>query len=220
VGDRRHHLRREAEPWPWYRLLIEESPSKVSMSQAYILKVLSEERLKIGGMILLGALFVLGCATSIAPVEPREIQPEEIATSGFESAAVVTDHPPLIAVPETRLSSFGSVTTDLPTDEIRNAQNEMYGWLIWVGSSPEPVEWVEKHSAPTGVDLVGGRRVDISEDGRTATYAGSMVPDQGFIHSQWILGADEAPGRRFLSMKAGPRSSRIHSDIGWMPAPR
>lgn len=171
------------------------------------MNILLVERLKIDGMIPLGALFVLGCATSISPVEPRGVQPEEIAPSGSESTAVVADHPPLIAIPETRLSSFGSVTTDaegrlklLPADEIRNAENEMYGWLIWVGSSPEPVQWVEKHSAPTGVVLAGGTRVDISEDGRMATYAGSMLPDQGFIHSQWILGADETPGRYQISV--------------------
>jgi hypothetical protein len=128
--------------------------------------------------------------------------------SDAESIQTVTDYPPPIAIPEIRLPVFGSVTTDaegrlsiLPANEIRNAENEMYGWRIWVGRTSEPVQWTERLTAPVGVEMAGGRDVNISDDRRTIEFANAMVPEQGFIFSQWALGADEAPGRYEIAVE-------------------
>jgi len=166
------------------------------------LGILPEELVKIGGWILLGTPFVFGCATVISDIEPRVISPEAITSSELESIEALTDYPPPIAIPKNRLSVFGTITTDAEgrlsvrrDDEIRNAENEMYGWRIWVGPTSEPVQWTERLTAPVGVEMTGDSPIAISGEGRVATIAGAMVPDQGFIHSQWVLGADEAPGR-------------------------
>jgi hypothetical protein len=71
----------------------------------------------------------------------------------------------------------------------------MYGWRIWVGRTSKPVQWTESLAAPVGVEMTGGPNVSISDDKRTITFANAMVPEQGFIFSQWALGVDEAPGR-------------------------
>jgi hypothetical protein len=161
-----------------------------------------EELVKIGGLIFLGTPFVLGCATGISYAEPRTTSPDAIISSNIESSQALTDYSPPISIPETRLSVFGTITTDAegrlsvhPANEIRNAENEMYGWRIWVGSTSEPVRWTETLTAPVGVEMTRGAHIAVSDNGRVARFAGAMVPDQGFIHSQWVLGADEAPGR-------------------------
>ncbi len=158
--------------------------------------------MKICGWILFGTPFVLGCATGVSQLEPRATSPDAIISSEREFIGALTDYPPQIAIPKNRLSVFGTITTDAEgrlsvqrADEIRNAENELYGWRIWVGSKPNPVHWTERLVAPVGVEMTGDSQIAISDHGRVATIAGAMVPDQGFIHSQWLLGADEAPGR-------------------------
>jgi len=168
---------------------------------------------KIGrSLLLLGTAFALGCAPSashfesLSPAASRldslEASPAETATDASESEPALTDIPPPIAIPKTRLSVFGDVATDpvgqltfRRVEEIRNAENEMYGWLIWVGPLDEPVRWTETLTAPIGVELPRDAHVGISQDGRRAVFNGAMVPDRGFIHSEWRLGANEAPGR-------------------------
>ena len=187
------------------------------MAGVRALGISSGEFVRIGELGLLGTLSVLGCATSIADVESRATSPDavvssdvesratspdEIVSSDGESIGTFVDYPPPIAIPETRASVFGTITTDaegrlsiLPAHEIRNAENAVYGWRIWVGPRFEPVQWTESLTAPAGVEMIGEPDIAISDDGRTATFANAMVPDQGFIFSQWVLGADEAPGR-------------------------
>lgn len=116
------------------------------------LGILAEELVRIGGLCLLVTLCALGCATSVPHVEPRAKSPDASVGpdartgsdvnvgSDAESIGTGTDYPPPIAIPEIRLPAFGTITTDaegrlsiLPTNEIRNAENEMYGWRIWVG---------------------------------------------------------------------------------------
>jgi hypothetical protein len=172
---------------------------------------------KIGGWSLLGALFLLGCATSTPDVEPRATSPNAIIDSGVEPHATspdaitsadveameaLSDFPPPIAIPKTRLSVFGTITTGaegklsiLPEKEIRNAENTQYGWRIWVGAAAEPVQWTESLDAPVGAEMASDSNMATSDGRRAAAFDGAMVPDQGFIYSQWVLGADEAPGR-------------------------
>jgi hypothetical protein len=172
---------------------------------------------KIGELGLLGTLFALGCATGTADAQfratspdatisadaqSRATSPDAIIASDVESIEALADYPPPIAIPETRAPVFGTIATDaegrlsiLPAHEIRNAENAMYGWLIWVGPTLKPVQWTESLTAPAGVEMIGEPGIAISDDGRTATFANAMVPDQGFIFSQWALGANEAPGR-------------------------
>ena len=158
--------------------------------------------MRIGGLSLLVTLCVLGCVTNMPQVEPRAKSPDAIISSDVESIEVPIDYPPPIAIPETRLSVFGTITTDaegrlsiLPANEIRNAENEMYGWRIWAGPTSKSVQWTERLTGPVGVEMTRDSPIANSGDRRTVTFAGAMVPNQGFIYSQWVLGADEAPGR-------------------------
>jgi hypothetical protein len=207
---------------------------------------------KIGELSLFGALFALGCATGSADVEPRAANfdaaassdvaaraanPDAIASSDLESRALISgavgasdfesiealiDDPPPLAIPETRLSVFGAITTDsegrlsiLPAHAIRNAENALYGWRIWVGRTSEPVRWTETLTAPVGVERIDDPELAISEDGRAVAFENAMVPDQGFIFSQWALGADEAPGRYELAVSlADGRTERFSFLLG------
>jgi len=134
----------------------------------------------------------------------------------------LTDYPPPIAIPETRLSVFGTITTDaegrlsiLPAHEIRNAENTMYGWLIWVGPSSKPVQWTESLTAPVGVEMTSDPDFAISDDGRTVAFTNAMLPHQGFIFSQWVLGADEAPGRYEIAVSLpGGRTEMFSFTLG------
>jgi hypothetical protein len=195
--------------------------------------VLSEELVRIGGLWLLVTLCVPGCATSIPQVEsrakspdsvvafdaePRANSPDSIIASDAEPIEAPTEGPPPIAIPEIRLPVFGSVTTDaegrlsiFPANEIRNAENERYGWLIWAGRTSKPVQWTESLTAPVGVELSDAPSVTLSDDKRTATFVNAMVPDQGFIFSQWALGADEAPGRYEITVSLPNGRSEMFS---------
>jgi hypothetical protein len=139
------------------------------------------------------------------------------------------DQPPPIAIPKIRLPIFGAVTTDaegklvvLPADEIRNAENAMYGWLIWVGPSANPVQWTETLDAPAGFESTSGSNAVIPdgsfealEGSRRVTFTNAMVPDHGFIFSQWALGADEAPGRYEITVSLpDDRTERFSFALG------
>jgi hypothetical protein len=87
----------------------------------------------------------------------------------------------------------------------------MYGWRIWVGAADEPVQWTESLDAPVGVERASASNVAISGDRRTATFAGAMVPDQGFIYSQWLLGADEVPGRYEITVSLPDDRTEVFS---------
>jgi hypothetical protein len=168
----------------------------------FTLGVFSEGLVRIGGLGLLVTLCAVGCATGVPQPEPRAASPDLIVSSDVESSEAPVDQPPPIAPPATRLSAFGTFTTDtdgrlsiLPATEIRNAENEMYGWRIWVGPMAEPVQWTERLTASVDSELTDDSPAANSDDPRTVTFSGAMVPDQGFIYSQWVLDADEAPGR-------------------------
>lgn len=179
---------------------------------------------RIGVISLIAASCSLGCAADVAGVESRSAVADELrpgaqadSRSGAQlearsanqeatadplaaSVGILVEHRPPIAVPDRRGSVFGAVRTDAqgrlsiaPADAIRNAENEMYGWLIWVGDSSEPVRWSETLIGPEGGQPSG-------EGGGTppahaVTFDGAMLPVEGFIYSQWVLGAGEAPGR-------------------------
>jgi hypothetical protein len=150
--------------------------------------------------------------------EPSANSPDSIILSDAEPMEALTDGSPPIAIPEIRLPVFGSVTTDaegrlsiLPADEIRNAENERYGWLIWAGRTSKPVQWTESLTAPVGVEMTGAPNVTLSDDKRTATFVNAMVPDQGFIFSQWALDADEAPGRYEITVSLPSGRSEMFS---------
>jgi len=179
---------------------------------------------------LLVTFCVLGCATSLPHLEPREKTPHAIISSDVESNEAAADYPPPIAIPENRLSVFGTIETDaegrltfLPANEIRNAENEMYGWRIWVGRTSEPVQWTERLTGPVGSEAnrdsqfidSDDSQFTKSDDGRTTTFTGAMAPDQGFIHSQWVLGAEEAPGRYEIAVSLpGGRTEMFSFALG------
>jgi len=177
---------------------------------------------KIGERSLLVTLFVFGCATGVSDRRPTPESPDAISSSDAESIEAFIDSPPPIAIPEMRLPVFGTITTDsegrlsiLPADEIRNAENVRYGWRIWVGPTERPVRWIEKLTAPVGVDMTSGPNIAISHDKRAATFAGAMVPEQGFIYSQWVLGADEAPGPYEIAVSlTGGRTEAFSFSLG------
>ena len=160
----------------------------------------------------------------------RPMQPELEAEKNSLTVAATTDaeliefldYPPRpLAIPETRTSVFGTFTTDaegrlliLPTNEIRNAENEIYGWLIWVGPTSEPVQWAESITFPDGVEFGGGWTA-VSSDGRTATSSDAMVPDQGFIYSRWWIGDDyEAGNYEFAVSLPGGRTETFPFTLG------
>jgi hypothetical protein len=165
-------------------------------------RISTEELVRIVGLGVFVALCALGCATSIPPLEPQAANPDAIISPDAESREAPVDYPPPVAIPEMRLPVFGTFTTDaegrlsvLPANEIRNAENEMYGWRIWVGSSSEPVQWTERLTAPVGSEATNDSQLANPDDTRTVTFSNAMLPDQGFIYSQWVLDADEEPGR-------------------------
>jgi hypothetical protein len=188
---------------------------------------------KIGEWSLLGAFFLVGCAANVPDVEHRVVNPDAITDSALEPDATspdaivaadvealkaLADDPPRIAVPKTRLSAFGSITTDaegklsiLSAKEIRNAENSMYGWRIWVGAAEEPVQWTEILDAPVGVEAAGDSSFTTSDDRRRTEFEGAMVPDQGFIYSQWVLGADEVPGHYEITVSLPAGRTEVFS---------
>jgi hypothetical protein len=163
-----------------------------------------------------------GAVTSSPPVDPRAEDHGAAISSDVESVEAIPDHPPPIAIPRTRLSVFGTFTTDaegklsiLPASEIRNAENEMYGWLIWVGAASEPVQWTETITSADGSETTSGSDIAKSDDGRTSAFSGAMLPDQGFIYSQWVLGADETPGRYEIAVSLPDgRTERFSFTLG------
>jgi len=196
-----------------------------------------EESVKIGEWSLLGAFFLLGCAANIpdaelrvanpnaitdSALEPHATSPDAIIAADVEALKALADYPPPIALPKTRLSAIGNITTDaegklsiLPAKEIRNAENSMYGWRVWVGAEEEPVQWTEILDAPVGVEVAGDSNIVTSDDRRRTAFEGAMVPDQGFIYSQWVLGADEVPGRYEISVSLpGGRSEKFSFTLG------
>jgi hypothetical protein len=55
----------------------------------------------------------------------------------------------------------------------------------------------------------------ISDDGRTVAFTNAMLPHQGFIFSQWVLGADEAPGRYEIAVSLpGGRTEMFSFTLG------
>jgi hypothetical protein len=219
--------------------------SVLPLDSLQALGILAEKPVKIGGLSLFVTFCVLGCATSISHLEPREktphtivsshveprsTSPDAITSSDVEPIETAADSPPPIAIPDNRLSVFGTIETDadgrlafLSANEIRNAENEMYGWRIWVGRTSKPVQWTERLTGPVGSEVNRGSQSTNSDDsqfaksddGRTATFTGAMVPDQGFIYSQWVLGADEAPGRYEIAVSLpGGRTETFSFALG------
>jgi hypothetical protein len=153
-----------------------------------------------------------------APIEPRAKSRAAIFSSDAESIEAPIDYPPPIAIPEIRLPVFGTITTDsegrlsiLRANEIRNAESEMYGWRIWVGPTTKAVQWTERLTGPIGSEVTSDSQPANSNDGRTVTFSGAMVPDQGFIYSQWVLGADEAPGRYEIAVSLPDGRTEVFS---------
>jgi len=202
-------------------------------------------RARVGGLSLLAAACALGCAAQVAPLEtdsaaqldsdpvaqlesvpaaqlePQPADPGAILEAEPGSIEVVVEQRPPLAIPDTRGSVFGAVTTDAEgrlsiarAEQIRNAENERYGWLIWVGPGSETVRWTETLIGPEGEpngDLAGGT----SRASRSVTFEGAMVPEEGFVYSQWALGAAEAPGRyRLVVSLADGRSESFSFALG------
>jgi hypothetical protein len=149
--------------------------------------------------------------------------PVDAVTIDAELIEFLTDYPPPpIANPEARESVFGSFSTDTegrlaitPANEIRNAENERYGWLMWVGPTSDFAQWTESVTGPDGVDWTDDSYTAISEDGRTATALNAMVPYRGFIYSQWAVEAGQVPGQYTAAVSlAGGRTETFSYSLG------
>jgi hypothetical protein len=164
-------------------------------------------RLREFGLLVLSAY---GCAAGASLGQPpaRVAAGSDVASSEPDDTALEQIlYPPPIAVPEERVSRFGPIVTDetgrlvtLAGAGFPNSDHQRYGWVIWVGGSERPVEWVETVQAPRDgawspgdakrvveIDAHGHpvkRRISISPDGRTRTTHGESVPVEGFLHSE------------------------------------
>lgn len=84
------------------------------------------------------------------------------------------------------------------TADVPNEEDQAYGWRVRVAESEHAVKWIESVTLPEAPDSWEGVEDDpsvmISEDGRTATTVGVVVPDGGYLENVWFVSIGDPPG--------------------------
>ena len=91
------------------------------------------------------------------------------------------------------------------TEDVPNEEDQMYGWRVRVASSEQSVKWLESVTLPEAPESWEGvednPNVMISEDRRTATTVGAVIPDGGYLENMWSVAIGDPPGEYQISVE-------------------
>jgi hypothetical protein len=87
------------------------------------------------------------------------------------------------------------------TADVPNEEDQTYGWRVRVAESEQALKWIESVTLPVAPDTWEGVEDDpsvtISDDGRTATTVGIVVPDGGYLENWWYVSIGDRVLPRF-----------------------
>jgi len=91
------------------------------------------------------------------------------------------------------------------TADVPNEEDQAYGWRVRVAESEDAVKWIETVTLPEAPESWEGVEDDpnvmVSEDGRTATTVGAVIPDGGYLENVWFVSLGDPPGEYEMSVE-------------------
>jgi hypothetical protein len=91
------------------------------------------------------------------------------------------------------------------TADVPNVEDQAYGWRVRVAESERALKWIETVTLPQPPESWGDMEDDpnvvISDDGRTATTVGAVIPDGGYLEGTWYVAIDDPAGEYVMSVE-------------------
>lgn len=88
---------------------------------------------------------------------------------------------------------------------VPNEEDQAYGWRVRVAESDRAMKWIETVTLPEAPDSWGDMEDDpnvlISDDGRTATTVGAVIPDGGYVEGTWYVAIGDPAGEYVMSVE-------------------